>query len=108
VGLILEQANALVGMPRIGIYSVDSAELTKPPSDREYVQRGVYDPANRSWSESTDSRVECLLPETESEYSVEEIQDTVETTTTHVYLEEEVPGIVKQPSSVGRFRSVSD
>lgn len=90
-------------MPRIGIYSVDSTELSKPPSERTYEQKGLYHAEERSWSASTDSRIEHLLPATKKEYSVEEIQEAVETSTTHVYLQNEVPGTVTKPSISGIY-----
>lgn len=88
-------------MPQIGIYSVDSTELSKPPSERKHEQKGLYHVEERTWSPLTDSRIEHILPATEKEYSVEEIQEAVETSTTHVYLKEEVPGTVTKPTSSG-------
>lgn len=97
-------------MSQIGIYAVDSTELDKPPSDREYKLRGLYDEQRRAWSDLTDRRLHCLFPDDEGEdYSLEEIQEKIETATLQVYAEDEVPGTVTEPSiSAKPFRSVSD
>lgn len=105
------QANTSVNkMSSIGIYSVRSTELDKPPSEREYKQKGLYDVNERTWTDNTDSRIQCLLPDEEGEqYTFEKIQEVIETSTTHVYPECEVPGTVTQPAaSVQGFRSASD
>jgi hypothetical protein len=96
-------------MPRIGVYSVDSTELTKPPEEREYEQKGLYDSGMKAWVNDTDSRVKCLLPDEDGEeYSFNTIQKTVESATTHVYLEGEVPGTVSQPATSNCFSPASD
>jgi hypothetical protein len=97
-------------MSQIGIYAVDSTELNKPPSDREYELRGLYDEQRRTWSDSTDSRLHCLFPDDKGEeYSLEEIHEKIETATLQVYPEDEVPGTVTEPSvSPKSFQSASD
>lgn len=97
-------------MSRIGIYSVDPTELSKPPSKREYEERGVYDAADHVWADSTDSRIPCVLPDEEGqEYTLEEIQDALESTTLHVYLESEVPGdVIRSSAGTHSLRSASD
>lgn len=97
-------------MPRIGVYSVDSTELGKPPARRQYEQKGLYDSKENQWSDSTDTRISRVLPDSgEQPYSIEEIQDAIESSTLHVYLEDEVPGRVSQPSdTAGSFQSASD
>lgn len=97
-------------MPRIGIYSVDSTELSKPPARRQYKQKGLYDIEENQWSDSTDVRIGHVLPdEGEQPYSIEEIQDAIESATLHVYLEDEVPGRVSEPSDTSEsFQSASD
>lgn len=94
-------------MSRIGVYSVDPAELSKPPSKRQYEERGMYDVTNHMWTDSTDSRIPCILPDEENqEYDIEDIQDAIESATLHVYLASEVPGKVI-PSSASRYQSRS-
>jgi len=97
-------------MPRIGIYSVDSTELGKSPDRRLYEEKGLYDIERNQWSDSTDIRIHHVLPDgREQPYSIEEIQDTIESATLQVYLEDEVPGRVSQPSDTSAcFRSASD
>lgn len=97
-------------MSLIGIYSVRSTELGKPPSERKYEQKGLYDPDNQTWTDTTDSRIQYMLPDGEGKsYSIEEIQEAVESSTTHVYRKDEVPGQVTAPAaSPVSFRSASD
>lgn len=97
-------------MPRIGIYSVDSTELGKPPASRRYEQKGLYDLEKNEWSDSTDTRIHHVLPdEGEQPYSIAEIQDTIESATLHVYLEDKVPGQISRPSDTSAcFQSASD
>jgi hypothetical protein len=97
-------------MPRIGIYSVDSTELGKPPARRQYEQKGLYDLEENQWSDSTDTRIHHVLPDGgEQPYSIEEIQDAIESATLHVYLENEVPGRVSRSSDTSTcFQSASD
>jgi len=97
-------------MPRIGIYSVDSTELGKPPAKRQYEQTGLYDREKNQWSSSTDTRIQYVLPDKgEQSYSIEEIQDAIESATLQVYFENEVPGRISHPSDTSAcFQSASD
>lgn len=97
-------------MSRVGIYSVDSTELSKPPSERHHEQKGLYDLRSGEWSDSTDDRLHYLLPERESQpYTREEIQDAIESATLHVYTESEVPGYVSRTSSsLTTYQAASD
>lgn len=97
-------------MSRIGIYSVGPTELSKPPSMRQYEERGVYDIADHVWTDSTDSRITCVLPaEAGQEYTLQEIQEALESTTLHVYLENEVPGeVIRSSAGTHSLYSASD
>lgn len=87
-------------MSRIGVYVVDPSELDKPPVERLYERRGMYDVANAKWTDSTDRRLPIALPSDQRvAYSISEIQDAVETATVHVYREDEVPGQVLSSGS---------
>lgn len=87
-------------MTQIGVYVVDSTELEKPPAERRYKRRGLYNEVQGRWTEDTDSRLQIVLPEDcETPYSIGEIQDAVESATVHVYREDEVPGFVATSQS---------
>ena len=93
-------------MSLIGIYSVRSTELDQPPAERVYEQKGLYNLDDQTWAEITDSRIKYLLTK-EDDYSFEDIQEAIETQTTHVYYDGEVPGTVTIPAAQGA-RSASD
>lgn len=96
-------------MARIGVYSVESTELEKPPAEREYEQKGVYLSEQRKWADSTDDRIQYLLPSDEDgSYSIEDIQAQIETTTLHVYFEDDVPGKGTSTGSCPGPRPASD
>ena len=87
-------------MSLVGIYSVRSTELDQPPADREYEQKGLYDLDEQTWADITDSRIRYFL-NNEEDYSFEDIQEAIETSTTHVYYDGEVPGTVTMPAARG-------
>ena len=95
-------------MDRIGVYAVAPSELGKPPAARQYEEKGVYDPSTATWDDTTDGRLVLSLPDDDdTPYSVEEIQDAIETATIHVYYEEDVPGDVKRDTPPLRREEIS-
>lgn len=81
-------------MPRVGVYVVEPSELNQPPAERTHEERGIYDESKAKWTETTDSRITIALPNEHAPYTIEEIQEGLESATVHVYREEEVPGSV--------------
>lgn len=83
-------------MTRLGVYLVDSTELRKPPAEREYERIGVYDLSQHRWTDNTDERLQRMFSSESQEISREEMVDRVETATTQVFVEGEVPGSVSE------------
>ena len=86
-------------MTQVGLYAVDSTALGKPPAERQYELKGLYDLEEHQWSASTDPRIFHVLPDDQGHtYTIEDIQEAVESPTLHVYFEDDVPGRVSRPT----------
>lgn len=108
VGSKLLKVKQTSGMNRIGVYSVSKSELEKPPRERLYQRIGLYDRSKPGWIGSSDGRLPLTLPDDrDHRYTIEDLQEAFETTTVHVYFENEVPGEVRYKPPTIEFDHIS-
>jgi hypothetical protein len=78
-------------MTSIGVYTLDTSELRKPPKERTYECIGCYNTSTGEWTDSTDPRLQCVLPDSRDNYTLDELRATLESPTIRVFREDQAP-----------------